>query len=188
MSFRVLVVPEDPTYNGYILQPLVEKMMGECGRANAHVHVLPRARVAGYDSAVQLLRTDVPLRYSHFDLVLFLPDADGKDRSSSFFQLESELGSKGMTLFCCAAVQEVETWLLAGHANRLAEGWEMVRQEVDVKETHFIPFSRQHGNSQAAGEGRSELMQITLQGFSGLLARCPELGALCRRISDWLQN
>ena len=27
VSFRVLVIPEDPTYNGYILQPIVERML-----------------------------------------------------------------------------------------------------------------------------------------------------------------
>ncbi len=35
MSFRVLVIPEDPTYNGYILQPIVERMLGELGKPNA---------------------------------------------------------------------------------------------------------------------------------------------------------
>jgi len=29
VSFRVLVIPEDPTYNGYILQPTVERMLAE---------------------------------------------------------------------------------------------------------------------------------------------------------------
>ena len=37
MSFRVLVIPEEPTNNGYILKPLVERMLAETGKPNARV-------------------------------------------------------------------------------------------------------------------------------------------------------
>jgi hypothetical protein len=40
MSFKVLIIPEDPTNNGYILKPLIKKMMKECGKQNAQVDVL----------------------------------------------------------------------------------------------------------------------------------------------------
>ena len=53
--------------------------------------------------------------YAHKDLLLFIPDADGKDRSGKFSLLEKEAIEKGAKLLCCAACQEVEVWLLAGH-------------------------------------------------------------------------
>jgi hypothetical protein len=37
VSFRVLVIPEDQTYNGYILQPLVERMLRELDKPNPHI-------------------------------------------------------------------------------------------------------------------------------------------------------
>jgi hypothetical protein len=39
LSFNVLVVPEDPLNNGYILRPLVTRMLAECGKGNAKVEV-----------------------------------------------------------------------------------------------------------------------------------------------------
>jgi hypothetical protein len=40
MSFKVLIIPEYPTNNGYILKPLIKRMMKECGKPNAQVDVL----------------------------------------------------------------------------------------------------------------------------------------------------
>ncbi len=57
MSFRVLVIPEDPTYNGYILRPLAETMLAEAGRPNARVTVLANPKLDGYDHAVQAIKT-----------------------------------------------------------------------------------------------------------------------------------
>lgn len=31
MSLRVLVIPEDPTHNGYILRPLTEMVLADAG-------------------------------------------------------------------------------------------------------------------------------------------------------------
>ena len=37
MSFRVLVIPEDPTWNGYILKPLTKALLNDAGKPNAKV-------------------------------------------------------------------------------------------------------------------------------------------------------
>ncbi|MDX1984844.1 MAG: hypothetical protein SFV51_31515 [Bryobacteraceae bacterium] len=55
MSLRILIVPEDPTYNGAILAPLVTRMLTECGRPKAKVTVLENPRVQGYAHAKQQL-------------------------------------------------------------------------------------------------------------------------------------
>ena len=49
MSFKVLVIPEDPTHNGYILKPLVESILTDAGKPNARVTVLTNSRLQGYD-------------------------------------------------------------------------------------------------------------------------------------------
>ena len=182
MSFNALVVPEDPSNNGYILKPLVVRLLQACGKPNARVDVLPNPRTQGYEHAKALLRGALFERYRHKDLILFLVDADGKDRRGEFEALEKEAANQGTRLVCCAAKQEVEIWLLAGHREKLGAGWQAVRAEVSVKERFFEPFLRENGNPKAAGGGREELMKETLSNYGALLQLCPELAELEHRI------
>lgn len=181
MSCRVLVIPEDPTYNGAILKPLVTRMMEQCGKANAKVTVLTNPRARGY-AHVKSLVPGIVDRYDRLDLLLFLVDADGCDRGDEFRELETGAASSGVKLLCCAAVQEVEAWLLAGHVDRLGIPWKQVRADRDVKENLFFSFLRQYGDSRRPGGGRDLLMNETLANYEGLLSRCPELAELEVRI------
>ena len=45
----MLVIPEDPVQNGYILKPLIEMVLAEAGKPAARVKVLSRPRLRGYD-------------------------------------------------------------------------------------------------------------------------------------------
>ena len=76
MSFKVLVIPEDPTLNGHILKPLAERLLKDAGKPNAKVKVLDKPRLRGYDQAVSAIRNTLSQRYVFFDLWLFFPDAD----------------------------------------------------------------------------------------------------------------
>ena len=38
MSFRALVVPEDPALNGYVLKPLAQSLLAEAGKPHASVN------------------------------------------------------------------------------------------------------------------------------------------------------
>ncbi len=87
MSLQVLVIPEYQTYNGYILQPVVKRMLSELGKPNARVNVLPDPKLNGYPHAVSAIRGDLIRRYKHVDLWLFLPDGD---RAGDLRWLESE--------------------------------------------------------------------------------------------------
>jgi hypothetical protein len=55
-------------------------------------------------------------------LFLFLPDCDGmhQGRADLFANLESKHGPK---LICCAAVEEVKAWLLAGYLDKIDRPW-----------------------------------------------------------------
>lgn len=188
MSFEVLIVPEDPTYNGAILKPLIARMLKECGRPRAKVIVLENPRASGYENAKSILLDHVLELYQHVDLVLFLPDADGKNRRGVFATLEEKARLKSVRLICCAAEQEVETWLLAGHKKKLDGSWADIRADRSVKETVFEPFLRKHGDPLKPGAGRELLMQETLRNYNGLLQRCPELRRLQNRIRRMLRS
>lgn len=180
MSCNVLIIPEDPTNNGYILQPLVARMLGACGKSRANVKVLSEPKVSGFEHACGMIPQIIE-QYGYFDLMLFLPDSDGKNRSQLFAQLEAQ----SRKLICCAAEQEVEAWLLAGHLEKLGASWREVRADISVKERFFAPFLREFGD-RLPGQGRERLMRETLTNLPGLLARCPELADLQKRICDTL--
>jgi hypothetical protein len=186
LSFKVLVVPEDPTNNGFILKPLVKKVLSRCGKPNARIDVLDDPRVSGYEHAKALLRTQLLEDYRFMDLIVFLPDADGKDRSAELRSLEEEAGRQGARLLCCAAEQEIEAWLLAGYLDRLKVKvrWQEIRRDTSVKENIFEPFLREYGNPKAPGGGREILMEQTLSGYGALLQLCPELAELERRVRE----
>lgn len=184
----MLVVPEDPRNDRYILDPLVVRVLAECGKPNARVTVLTDPRAEGYEHAKQLLKDRVLATYSHQHLVLFLPDADGKDRSGTFEELEALAHRTGVHLLCCAAVQEVEAWLLAGHTEKLDRPWNEVRNDVSVKENVFVPFLERYGDRRRAGGGRDTLMKETLGNYRGLTDRCPELRELENRIRELIET
>ena len=56
MSLRVLVIPEDPTWNGCILTPLATALVVDAGKPNARVKLLENPRVRGYDEALGAIR------------------------------------------------------------------------------------------------------------------------------------
>lgn len=185
MSFRVLVIPEDPTYNGYILKPLVERLLEEVGKPQAKVQLLTNPKVGGFEEAKAAIRGRLVAAYRHFDLWLFLPDAD---RASGLTELEKEAAGNGVRLLCCAAHPEVEAWLLAGHRDKLNLPWSDVIQHPHLKEEVFEPFLAQYGDARRAGGGRDLLMVGTLSNYRGLLTVCDELGSLEERLKGALQR
>lgn len=185
MSFRVLIIPEDPTNNGYILKPLVTRVLSEVGKPNAQVQVLVNPRLTGYDHAVQAIEQDLPGRYHFYDLWLFLPDAD---RAGGVAALEARMQARSIPLLCCAAQPEVEAWAVAGHREKLEGNWSELRAHPRFKEDVFAPFLVQYGDARAAGAGREKLMRQALANYRGLLAVCPELAELERRLIEFLKR
>lgn len=185
MSFRVLVIPEDPTHNGYILKPVVERLLAEAGKPNARVLVLTNPKLGGYDDAVRAIKTELPDRYGFYDLWLFIPDADV---ASGLEALEAEAMQKGIRLICCAAQPELEAWVLAGFRKEVSLNWSVIKSHPRLKEEVFAPFLAKYGDSQAAGGGREKLMRQALQNFRGLTEICSELGVLEERIRIFISK
>ncbi len=191
MSFSLLVVPEDPTYDGAILKPLFRRMLTECGRANAVVRVLPEPKVQGFEHARTMLEQQVVARWHWYDVILFCPDRDGREgRDAELQALEARIGAKlgamvpapRVRVLCCVAIEEVEAWLLAGHADKLTRPWREVRADPAVKEREFQPLVRTMGRSGEPDGGRGVLMRETLQNYASLKAKCPELRELESRL------
>ena len=88
----------------------------------------------------------------------------------------------------CAAVPEIEAWLLAGHRDQISVNWSDARSHPRLKEEVFEPFLRKYGDPRSAGGGRESLMRETLKTYRGLLEVCPELKQLEAAVGKALQN
>jgi len=169
----------------FILQPLGERILKEVGKTNAKVEVLTNPKVSGFEHARDQVE-EICERYKHFDLILFLPDRDGKEgREVSLEQLTDKLQKKNFPFIAVAAKEEVETWLLAGHKNKLTRAWGEIQNDSDVKENEFRVFINKYGD-EGPGEGRERLMKETLKNFSGLKQSCPEIENLISKIKTLL--
>lgn len=185
MSFKVLVIPEDPTYNGYILKPLVARIMREVDKASAIVTVLTNPKLNGYEHAKSSLE-GICERYKHFNLFLFIPDNDcSKTRQTALNKTTAKMQADGKPIICIAALEEVETWLLAAHKGKLDAEWKTIKQDCSIKENHFQPFLKEHGDNSPGG-GREELMKEGLKRFTTILALNPEIQILINEIKKLL--
>ena len=186
MSFRVLVIPEDPTHNGYILKPLVEMVLQSAGKAAARVSILTSPRLRGYDEAVSSVRHELAARYRHMDLWIFVPDAD-RASTAAMKELESDLAEQGVTLFCCPAVPEVEVYACVAYDNEIAFSWKEVREHPQFKEAVFEPLLAIQGDPRRPGGGRGDMTRKSVHKPDRFLARCPEIAELRARIAALVQ-
>ena len=185
MSVQALVIPEDPTNNGYILKPVVEMVLAEAGKPAARVRVLSNPRVRGYDDAVRVVRQDLASRYGFMDLWLFLPDAD-RASSSAMSGLEDELRAQNVTLLCCPAVPEVEVYACVAYRNKLGVSWQEVRAHPSMKETYFDPLLAKHGDRRQPGGGRRAMIERSLAARRAFFQFCPEIARLRDRVTACL--
>lgn len=181
MSFKVLVIPEDPTHNGYILKPLVECIFVDLGKPNAKVTVLTNPRLQGYNQAVQAIKGDLSDRYGFWDLWLFIPDAD-RASPDAMEHLENDLKEKSVRLICCPAQPEVEIYACVAFRDELKAGWQEARKSKHMKEEYFEPLLKMHGDPRRAGGGRDLMINESLSNLKLLYRLCPELEKLKQRI------
>ena len=182
MSFKVLVIPEDPTHNGYILKPLVEAIIEDAGRPNAKVTVLTNPRLEGHDHAIKAIRNELPDRYGFWDLWIFMPDAD-RAKPPAMKALEDELAARRITLFCCPAEPEVEIYACAAYRDAIPGGWKSARTAILFKELVFSPLLEKYGDIRRAGGGRDLMIAESLKNRKAVFQLCPELQILRDRIA-----
>ncbi len=184
---KVLVVPEDPTYDHYVLKPVVERLFKDLERP-ARVYVLPNPRLKGVAQALdQRVIADVVASHPMVDLVLVLVDRDG-DKVRRPARARAREEEHDGRLIVCLAIEEVEVWMLAIHRDKLLPvRWSEVRAEVHPKERYATPFLDEHAPSLGPGEGRKWAMRPLGTQWQGVLRVCPELAELKRRIAAWME-
>ena len=185
MSFDVLVIPEDPTLNGYILKPLAQAIVADAGRPRANVTVLSRPRLRGYDHAVRSIRGELAELYSHLNLWLFFPDSD-KATNDTARDLEAHAEAKGIRLLVCISQPEVEVYPCVAFRDEIGHTWDEVRNHPQLKEDIFSPLLATHGDRRRAGAGRDRMIRESVANLPLLFRLCPELRHLRDRIASHL--
>lgn len=186
MSFRVLVIPEDPTWNGYILTPLTQALLADAGKPKAVAKLLENPRLRGYAHALRAIREELPDSYRYFDLWLFFPDAD-RASAEAMKRLEDDLQARGIPLLCCPAQPEVEIYACVAFRDDLPGTWEEARTHPRMKEEVFAGLLKTHGDPRRAGGGREAMITRSLQNLQRLFQLCPETERLRDRIAEHLE-
>lgn len=178
---KVLVIPEDPTLDQYILKPVVERLFVDLGQP-ARVNVLWNPRLRSVSQALDpaVVRGIIDT-YSMIDLFLLIVDRDADEHRAQRTRMrETEHPGR---LFACLAVEEIEVWMLALHRDRLPSPWAEIRSDRDPKERFAYPFLAEHAPKLDPGRGRKWAMRELGSRWKGLLDVCPELAELKARVA-----
>ncbi len=169
---KVLIIPEDPRKDQYILKPIFERLFASFEKPNTRVVVCTNPSMRGINDALKTERlTEVFERYPMFDIFVLCVDRDGvATRRSRLDQLEQKFGR----LIAVNAWEELETWVLAGLELPKDWVWADIRADVSVKENYFEPLARQRGVDDGPGGGRKALGEEAARRLPGMRQKCPE--------------
>ena len=182
---NVLVIPEHPSKDQYILKPLFARLFRRLGIRSTRVEVCQDPVLGNVDEALksERLQEIVEKRRGMTDVFILCVDRDGAvGRRQRLDDIESEFG-RGF--LAANAWEELETWVLAGLALPSGWRWQEVRAEIHVKERYFEPLAAQRGLSGAPGGGRKTLGEEASRNISAIRQKCPEdFDALALRIES----
>ena len=179
---RVLLIPEDPTYDQHILKPLFDRLLAEIGKPRARVVVCREPNLGGVEEALKVDRLrEIVDGYPMVDLFVLCVDRDGESgRRTRLDQIEKALGANFLAE---NAWEELETWVLAGLSLPGEWPWRDVRKEVHVKEIYFEPLTESRGIADHPDGGRAVLTKEAASRIPAIRQKCPEdFDALARRI------
>jgi hypothetical protein len=183
---KVMIIPEDPTLDRYILKPIIERIFADHGQ-RARIEVLANPRLRGVAQALDsAILTGIVKMYPMIDLFVVVVDRDGlrEKRSADARARESEHDGQ---LLVCLAIEEVEVWMLALHREAMSASWQDIRSEHHPKERFAEPFLAEHAPRLAPGAGRAWAMRPLGSKWRGVLRVCEELDELKARIGLWLE-
>ena len=172
----MLVIPEDPTYDQYLLRPLIAKLFESIGK-RAKVRICQNPVLGGKGEALkkERIREIVNQYRGMIDVFILCVDRDGPPgpRNALDGIEASQRGGKAHFLGQ-EAWEEIETWVLAGLKLPSNWGWFEVRQEIHVKETYFDRLVEQRGLADSPGRGRKRLGSEAARKISAIRGKCPE--------------
>lgn len=176
---RVLIIPEDFRKDQYMLKPIITAMMQFIGKTRAKVRICQDPLLGGINEALKWENIESIInQYPMVDLFLLCVDRDGKEgRKSALDKIENQasniLGDRQL-LLAENAWQEIEVWVLAGLDLPKEYNWHEIRQEINPKETYFLPFAQQQNLLDAPGEGRKPLAEEAARRYARIRQLCPE--------------
>jgi hypothetical protein len=188
---RVLIIPEDFTFDQYILLPIIQAMFRNLGKPTAKIAVCQDPRLGGVDQATSWERIRPILeQYGMVNLFLLCVDRDGiEGRQQRLYNLEQQandfLGNNRHFL-AVNAWQEIEVWTLAGHDLSTNWDWQIIRDDNDPKEHFFLPFAEQRGVANSLENAYRTLSREAASRYGRITQLCPELAELESRIRDWM--
>lgn len=188
---KVLILPEDQHHDQYIVKPVVAALFDDLG-VPARVDVLPEPRLRGSTDALdeELIARILADNVAMTDLFVLIVDRDC-NRESNAERAAALEHKHSKRMIACAAIEEVETWLLALHRSeveaRAKLRWSEVRAHCDPKETFALPLLESRRSS-GPGAGRKEAMRALKGQLRTLLSLCDELAELRSRIEARLRG
>jgi hypothetical protein len=192
---RVLIIPEDPTLDQYILKPIITAVLEAAGRPRANVQVCFAPLLRSVEQAMRWERiSGIIDQYPLVDLFLLIVDRDGDEhRRARLDKLQEQAATKlpaDRGFFAEHAWQEVEVWGLAGCHDLSEVGeWHNIRSERDPKEAYFNPYVERRGLQNEPGRGRRTLGREAASRYSRVRQRCPEdIGALEEQLRAWIDS
>ncbi|GDX41362.1 hypothetical protein LBMAG21_16540 [Armatimonadota bacterium] len=179
---KVLIIPEDPRLDQYMLKPLVEAALKYAEKPNAMVQVCQGASLAwGYEAVTNFENPKgIIADYKYYNVFLLCVDRDGeKTREQALTNLEiqirAEFPHKSFVAVC--GVEELEVWVLAGIAD-LPYTWSDVRSECHPKERYFELYVKTRNLLDTPGRGRGVLGKVAAQNYSDRVRKlCVEIQA-----------
>ncbi|MDB9509975.1 hypothetical protein PN499_01980 [Kamptonema animale CS-326] len=191
---NVLVIPEDFRKDQYMLEPIIKAMMKAIGKSRAKVRICRDPLLGGISEASKWENMEAIInQYRMVDLFLLCVDRDGKEgRKKALENIENQ-ASKILTdrqLFLAEnAWQEIEVWVLAGQDLPKEYNWQKIREEINPKETYFVPFAQQRNLLDTPGEGRKPLAEEAAKRYGRIRQLCPEdIVNLENRINTWIEE
>lgn len=190
---KVLVIPEDFRKDQYMLKPIIKAMLKSLGKPRAKVMICQDPLLGGISEALKWDNiASIIEQYSMVDLFLLCVDRDGKDgRQFALDKIEAQANNvlnNRQCFFAENAWQELEVWLLAGHALPKNWNWTEIRAEINPKEVYFLPFAASFNLLTAPGEGRKLLAEEAAQRYDRIRQLCPEdIAHLEQRIQTLLE-
>ncbi len=191
---RILIIPEDPTTDQYVLKPIIESMMARLGKPRAIVRVLQDPHMKGVDDALNrdLIKEIVDRYRGMVDVFLLIVDRDNRpgrvDALRNIENIVAEMLKEGQFFLGENAWQETEVWLLAGHTLPATWRWAAIRADTHPKENFYEPFAEQKGVQNHPGGGRSILGLQAALNYAGIRGKCTEdVQALEIRLAEIIQ-
>lgn len=188
---NVLVIPEDPKHDQYILKPLFERLFRSIGKGRVCVKICHDPVLGGVGEALKLgrLKGIVKQYEPMIDMFILCVDRDGlRGRKQRLREIEAVFSSTHV-FFAENAWEEIETWALAGL--RLPKDWKWgeIRTEIQVKEVYFDRLIKIRKLGVDPGLGRKQLGREAASNVKLIRTRCTEdFDDLANRIESALHD